>query len=123
MPLIYEKESYKIIGAAQEVHRVLGAGFLEKVYQDALEIEFSRKGISYQREPKLEIDYKGDVLASKYQPDFICHDKIIVELKALNALSGDHTSQVINYLKVTKFKLAILFNFGEASLKTKRLVK
>ena len=122
MSLIYEKESYKIIGAAQEVHRELGSGFLEKVYQDALEIEFRRKDISYQRETKLEIDYKGEILSSKYQADFICYDKIIVELKALSELAGVHSSQVINYLKVTKFKLAILLNFGEKSLRTKRLV-
>ncbi len=122
MALIYKNESYQIVGIAQEVHRTLGAGFLEKVYQEALELEFKNQKIPYQREVDLSISYKNQILKAKYKADFICFDKIIIELKALNELTNDHTAQVINYLKVTNFKLGILINFGNSSLQTKRLV-
>lgn len=105
-----------------EVHRELGPGFLEPVYQEALELEFERQGIPFEREKELKISYKGHILKKKYAADFICNDKIIVELKALSALSGGHEAQVLNYLKATGFKLGILINFGEESLKYKRLV-
>ena len=105
-----------------EVHRELGPGFLEPVYQEALELEFERQGIPFEREKELKISYKGHILKKKYVADFICNDKIIVELKALSALSGEHVAQVLNYLKATGFKLGMLINFGEASLKFKRLV-
>jgi len=120
--LIYKYEAYQIIGAAMEVHRTLGAGFLEAVYQEAFEIELKEKNIPYQREVALTITYKGKALQKEYSADFICHNKIIVELKALNALEGSHEAQVLNYLKATDYKLGLLINFGEASLIHKRLI-
>ena len=123
MELIYKDEAYMIIGAAMEVHRELGSGFLEAVYQDALAIEFESQGIPYIRESKLEVSYKGHVLTKYYESDFICYDKIIVETKALSELLSNNQSQVINYLKATGFKLGLLINFGAESLEYKRLVR
>ncbi len=120
--LIYKDESYKIIGACFEVHKELGNGFLEAVYQEALEIEFAKQQIPFEREKILIIHYKGIKLEKKYIADFICYDKIILELKALSQLTGEHESQILNYLKSTGFKLGLLINFGESSLKYKRLV-
>ena len=104
-----------------EVHNTLGCGFLEAVYQEALAIEFDKRGIPYIRESELNIEYKGIILSKKYNADFVCYDKIIVETKALTELLTVHQSQVINYLKATKFKLGILVNFGEESLNYLRL--
>ena len=118
----FQKETYEIIGACFEVHKVLGCGFLEGVYQEALEIEFKRRGIPYEREKELPIDYKGEVLKKKYNADFVCYNEIIVELKALSELREDHMAQVLNYLKATKFELGLIFNFGERSLKYKRVI-
>jgi GxxExxY protein len=120
--LIYKVEAYNIIGAAMNVHRELGCGFLEGVYAEALEIEFAEQGIPYIREALLQIDYKGHTLRKSYVADFICYDKIVVELKALSALDSAFEAQVLNYLKATGFKLGILINFGEQSLKYKRIV-
>jgi len=121
MDLIYKEESYKIIGACFEVYNELGCGYLEAVYQEALGREFQLQNIPYLRESVLEILYKGKPLNKKYSADFICYDKIIVELKALSTLLSNHESQVLNYLKATGYKLGILVNFGESSLKYKRL--
>ncbi|MCB0306785.1 MAG: GxxExxY protein [Calditrichaeota bacterium] len=123
MKLIFEEESYQIIGAAQEVHRVLGPGFLEKVYQDALEEELKLRRIEYQREIRLPVHYKDVALEAFYAADFVCHDKIIVETKALSHLGSEHQAQVMNYLKATDYRLGLLINFGELSLKVKRIVK
>ena len=123
MDLIYKEESYKIIGAAMEVHRELGNGFLEAVYQEALAIELKRMDIRYEREVKLKVNYKGQVLSKHYEADFVCYDKIIIETKAMSKLCGEHESQVINYLKTTGFKLGLLINFGAESLEYKRLVR
>ncbi len=123
MDLIYKDEAYMIIGAAMEVHKELGSGFLEVVYQEALVIEFESRGIPYIQESKLEVSYKGHVLTKYYESDFICYDKIIVETKALSELLGNNQSQVINYLKATGFKLGLLINFGAESLEYKRLVR
>lgn len=106
-----------------EVHNTLGCGFLEAVYQEALAIEFDKRGIPYIREAELNIEYKGIILSKKYNADFICYDKIIVETKALTELLTVHQSQVINYLKATKLKLGILVNFGEESLNQIRLFR
>ena len=122
MDLLYKSESYKIIGACYEVYNELGCGYLEAVYQEALEREFQLQDIPYQRESILEILYKGVPLKKKYSADFICYEKIIVELKALSTLLTDHESQVLNYLKATGYKLGILVNFGEPSLRYKRMV-
>ena len=114
--LRYEHETYQIIGAAMKVHRVLGPGFAEKVYQEALAIEFVEQGIPFEREKEIHATYKGVVLEGTYIPDFICYDKIIVELKAVRELDDVHRSQAINYAKVAGFKLSLLINFGEPSL-------
>ena len=120
--IIFKDESYQIIGACMAVHRELGNGFLEAVYQEALEEEFKLKNIPYIREHQLEIVYKNKILKKKYQADFICYGEIIVELKALTELSSVHQSQLINYLKATKFKLGLLVNFGQSSLENKRVI-
>ena len=119
---LYKDETYKIIGAAMEVHKELGCGFLESVYQEAFEIELQKQNIPYEREKLLNIYYKGIKLNKRYSADFVCYDKIVVELKALSALTTDHEAQVLNYLKVTGLKLGLLFNFGSRSLQYKRLI-
>ena len=117
---IYKEETYNIIGAAMEVHKVLGCGFTEKVYQDALEKEFIREGIPYWREKPMKIKYKGEELRSEFVPDFVCYEKIIVELKAVQELDDLHRSQAINYTHVSNMKLALLLNFGAKSLEKER---
>ena len=118
--LIYEQETYRIIGAAMKVHSELGPGFTEKVYQEALAIEFSDRGIPYVREKEVHAIYKGNVLEGTFIPDFICYDKIIVELKAVKELDDVHRSQAINYAKIAGFDLSLLINFGESSLVKER---
>jgi len=120
--LILKDECYNIIGACMAVHRELGTGFLEAVYQEALEEEFNIRNIPYVREEQLLINYKGKMLNKKYQADFICYDNIIVEIKAILALQGIHKSQLINYLKVTNLNLGILVNFGQQSLESRRVI-
>lgn len=105
-----------------KVHHELGCGFYEKVYQEALEIELKQAGIPFRREVPLQIIYKGIPLKQVYIADFVCYDKIIVELKAVSVLDSSHTSQVVNYLKATKMDLGLLANFGEESLKVKRVI-
>jgi len=122
MLVYYKNESFQIIGAAMEVHRTLGHGFLEKVYHEALQIEFLKRKIDFVKEYKLPIYYKDTELSVLYSADFICYGKIILEIKALSELSSDHTAQVLNYLKATKMKLGILVNFGSKSLEFKRIV-
>lgn len=122
MSLIYKNESYNIIGAAMEVHKELGKGFLESVYQEALEIELAAFKIPYLKEASIPIVYKNRMLSKYFVADFICFDKIILELKAISDLSPEHTSQVFNYLKATGYKLGILINFGAVSLQYKRIV-
>ena len=121
--LVYKNEAYKIVGAAMAVHRELGCGFLEAVYAEALEMELQSQNITYKREVPIGIEYKGKPLKKTYVADFICYNKIIIELKAVNYLESVHESQVLNYLKATGYKLGILVNFGEPSLKYKRIVK
>lgn len=120
--LVYQKESYAVTGAAIEVHKQLGCGFLEKVYQEALSIELERRGIPYEREKRITVIYKGKPLQQEYIADFVCYDKIIVELKATSEIENSHRAQVINYLKATGFELGILYNFGEESLHYERLL-
>ena len=110
--LYHSNESYAINGAAMQVYNVLGHGFLESVYQEALAIEFTKRGIPYQREKELKIYYDGKELQQTYRADFVCYDGIIVEIKAVSELDGSHRSQVYNYLKATGFKLGLLINFG-----------
>ena len=117
-----DNESYEVIGAAMKVHSELGNGFLEAVYQEALEIEFQNRKIPYKREMKIPVYYCGKELKTYYQADFVCYDNIIVELKALKSLSDIEKAQVLNYLKASKLKKAILINFGENHLVFKRFV-
>ena len=117
-----DEQTYSIIGAAMAVHRELGCGFLEAVYQEALAIEFSHLKIPFVKEQKLSVAYRGQKLATYYQADFVCHDAIIVELKAVGEFSGVHESQLINYLKASGLKRGLLINFGANSLQHKRMV-
>ncbi len=117
-----DPQTYAIIGAAIEIHRQLGHGFLEAVYQDAAVIEFPLHGIPFEREVLLPIKYRDIILPSRYRADFICFSDIIVEFKALTGLSGVEEAQVLNYLKATGFQRALLFNFGTSRLQYKRLV-
>ena len=119
---LYKDECYKIIGACMAVHRELGHGFLEPVYQEALSIEFQYQGIPYFREQELSIKYRGIELNKLYKADFVCYNSIVVELKAISELSNDHIAQLINYLKATNLKVGLLINFGTSSLQHKRLV-
>lgn len=121
--IIYKEESYKVVGAAFKVYNALGHGFLEAVYQESLEIEFQRQGIPYEREKELKIKYEGVELKQTYKADFVCFGKIIVELKAVNALDDTHRSQVYNYLHATGYKLGLLLNFGNSDeLEKERIV-
>ena len=117
-----DQKTYAIIGAAMEVHKELGSGFLEAVYQEALEREFINQGIPYNSQPVVKIYYKGQVLHKTYQPDFTCFDEVIVEIKAMDKLSGLEQAQIINYLKATRLKVGLLVNFGSKSLEHKRFV-
>ena len=118
--LRYEQETYNIIGAAMKVHSELGPGFTERVYQEALAIEFSDRGIPFDREKEIHATYKGIELEGTFVPDFICYDKIIVELNAVKELDDVHRSQAINYAKIAGFNLSLLINFGESSLVKER---
>ena len=112
MSLIYENESYAIRGAAMKVYDVLGVGFVESVYQEALEIEFRRRNIPYKREVEIDVYYDGILLEKKFRADFICYDSIIVELKAVSELDNGNLLQFCNYLKATHLRLGLLINFG-----------
>lgn len=120
--LLFKEESFQIIGAAMEVHKTLGCGFLEPVYQEALEKEFSIRGIPCKPQYLLRIRYKDIYLDKTYIADFLAYEKIIVEIKTLDSLSNTHTSQVLNYLKATNYHLGILLNFGSTSLQSKRVL-
>ncbi len=115
-----DPRTYAVIGAAMEVHKQLGCGFLEPVYQEALAIEFSKRNIPFRREVRLPILYKGQLLTTVYCADFICFDSVAVELKALAHMSGTEEAQLINYLKATGYEVGLLANFG--GLQHRRLV-
>ena len=117
-----DQRTYQIIGAALEVHKELGSGFLEAVYQEALEREFTYQEIPHKSQPPVRIEYKGKPLKKKYEPDFICYDDVIVEIKAMDKLSSNEHAQIINYLKASKLKVGLLINFGSKSLEHKRFV-
>jgi GxxExxY protein len=117
-----DNRTYEIIGAAMEVHKELGSGFLEAVYQEALERELNSRRIPFQAQPVVQIYYKTEPLNKTYQPDFICFGGVLVEIKALATLSGTEEAQVINYLKATGINVGLLINFGSKSLEYKRFV-
>ncbi len=123
MALLYPEESYKINGALYEVHKELGPGLLEKVYQEALEKELKLQGIPYEREKSFTIMYKGEKLEQMYIADFVCYNKIVVELKAVEELLPIHTAQVINYLAITGYQLGLLVNFNAQKIKPERIVR
>ncbi len=110
--MLYPDESYQIMGACFEVHYLQGAGFLEAVYQECLEIEFTLQKVPFTAQPKLQLFYREQLLEQAYEPDFICFDKILVEIKAVDHLIEKHEAQVLNYLNATKLELGLLINFG-----------
>ncbi len=118
----HKEETYRIIGACMEVHRELGCGFLEAVYQEALSIVLDDHSIPFQREKALDINFRGKILIKKYVADFICFDKVILELKASDALTDKDIAQVLNYLKATGLKIGLLINFGTTKLQYKRII-
>ena len=123
MELIFKDEVYAIMGAAMDVHRELGSGFLESVYQEAMELELSRREIPFEAQKAIKIVYKGETLKKEFIADLFCYGMIIVELKAQDVLSGREEAQVLNYLKATGIKLGLLINFGSQSkLEWQRLV-
>lgn len=105
-----------------EVHRQLGNGFLESVYQEALELELRERNIPFEREAKLTIDYKGSILRKQYYTDFICYNEIILEIKSVSCLVPEHTGQIINYLNVSHLRIGLLVNFGTRSLTYRRII-
>ena len=110
--IIYPELLYKIMGACFEVYKEKGCGFLEAVYQECLELEFADQAIPFTAQKKLNLTYKGRPLKQTYEPDFVCDEKIIVEIKAVSALTDEHRAQVHNYLRATGHRLGLLINFG-----------
>ena len=121
--LVYKEEVYAIVGAAMEVHRTLGCGFLEPVYQEALEIELALRNIPFISQCELLIHYKDQLLKKAYVADYVAYGKIIVEIKALSQLSSREEAQVLNYLKASGYEAGVLINFGTESLEWKRIVR
>ncbi len=120
--LLYQEVTFAIIGAAMEVHKILGPGYLEAVYQAALAHELTLRGIRFEQFKRLPVAYKG-VSVGDYEADFVVEDKVILELKAISALNATHEAQALNYLAATGLRLALLLNFGAQSLQHRRLVK
>ena len=120
--IIYKEESFKIIGLCMEVHNNLGKGFLEIVYKDALEYEFRKNNILFEREREYAVNYKDIILPHKFYADFVVFDKIILEVKGMAGIADEHIAQTLNYLKVSGCKLGLIINFGQLSLQYKRVV-
>ena len=118
-----DDQTYTIIGAAMEVHRELGYGFLEAVYEDALEVELLLRKIPFLRQCPIPVLYKSEKLKSFYRCDFLCYEEVIVELKALSNLGGTEGSQILHYLKATELNRGLLLNFGKSSLEYKRFIR
>jgi GxxExxY protein len=124
MEIVYKEESYRIMGACFEVYKEKGCGFLEAVYQECLEIEFELQQIPAKPQEKLRLAYKGRTLKQFYEPDFLCFDTIVLEIKAVSELTNEHRAQVHNYLKATGYKLGLLVNFGHyPKLEYERIVR
>jgi len=117
-----DPRTYAIIGAAMEVHKQLGCGFLEPVYQEALAVELALRNVPFRREVRLPVYYKGQLLETRYSADFICSDAVVVELKSLARMGGTEEAQLINYLRATGFEVGLLLNFGTRSLEHRRFV-
>jgi GxxExxY protein len=122
MLIILKDESFEVIGICMEIHNYLGAGFSEIVYKDALEIEFKRAKIPYEREKEYKVVYKDIVLPHRFYADFVVYDNIILEVKGKKEIAKADTAQGLNYLKVSGNKLALVVNFGEERLQYKRIV-
>ncbi len=122
MELLHKEETYRIIGICMEIHKILGKGFSEVVYKDALEYEFKTNEIDYEREKEFKILYKDVILGHNYYADFVVFGKIILEVKAIEKLIKSHQKQCLNYLAVSKLRVGLLVNFGEDSLKYERVV-
>jgi len=110
--LLLKDECYQVMGACFEVYKELGCGFVEPVYQEALEIELRSQEIAFEPQKQLQLRYKGQLLKQTYIPDFVCFDQVILEIKAVSKLCDDHRAQVHNYLKATGYRLGLLVNFG-----------
>jgi GxxExxY protein len=119
---VRDEETYAIIGAAMEVHRVLGHGFVEAPYAASLRVELRRRGIPFCSEVCCPLSYKGEPLALSYRPDLICFESIVVEVKALPGIGGTEVTQVINYLRASSLRRGLLLNFGARSLGFRRIV-
>lgn len=123
MEIIFKKEVFAIVGAAMDVHSTLGRGFLEAVYQEAMEIESASRQLPFRPQPQVQIHYKGHVLKKFYVLDFIFYDKIVVEIKVLDRLTSNEEAQTLNYIKATGYKVGVLINFGSrGKLEWKRFV-
>jgi GxxExxY protein len=121
--LVFQEETYAVLGAAIEVHKELGSGFLEGVYQDAMELELADRKVDFEPRKKLAVCYKGKPLRKAYEADLVCFGKIIMELKALDRLSGKEEAQILNYLKASGLKVGLLINFGShGRLEWRRLI-
>lgn len=120
--LLYNDESYLIIGICYEIHNNLGAGFLEIVYKDALEYEFKKSNIPYQREKEYPVSYKNTILPHRFYADFVVYNKIILEVKGVSGIADEFIAQALNYLKVSGNKLALIVNFGELKLNIRRII-
>jgi len=124
MEIVYKQEAYDVVGACFEVYNEMGCGFLEAVYQECLQIEIEIRGIPFRPQSELSLKYKGRSLLQKYQPDFICYEKIVLEIKAASELTDEHRAQVHDYLKATGYRLGLLVNFGHyPKLQYERIVK
>jgi len=118
-----EKEGYEVMGAAFEVYNTLGCGFLEEVYQKSLEVELGRRSIPFQAQQELVLYYKDVLLEKRYVADLVTYHRIIIELKAVRELTGDHVAQIVNYLKAGKMPVGYLINFGRHDkLEWKRII-
>lgn len=120
--LLFKEESYKIIGTCIAVHKKLGAGFLDAVYKEVLEKEFKKNNIPYEKKKKLPIFYDGEPLNKHFTAEYVCYDKIIIEVKSVAQIEEQAKKEAVNYLKATHYKLGLLINFGQSSLKWKRLI-
>lgn len=119
----FQEECYLLIGIMMEIHRILGKGFSEIVYKDALEFELRNRNINYEREKEFSVNYKGTILKHKFYADFVVDDKVIIEVKSKSELINEHYAQVLNYLAISKLGIGLLINFNEKSLQYKRIIR